>query len=245
MIPSVIPSMVPSEAHPARNAAALPKTGARSPLAQLLHALNQPLTGLQCSMEVALASPRTLEQYVQGLRTGLELTERMRGLVEAIREVVEVAEEEEREVEEERNEEPQTTELKTLLREVLDDLELVAEGKSVRIALDGSAASCWVGRAGRRSLAAVMFRLLEAALSLALRGTALRIETGGAPAEAWIRVRWHAGPQSPAFSRPELGLLVAQARLERIGAEWERERTENLETVTVRMRRFSAGGGNS
>jgi signal transduction histidine kinase len=239
----VIPSMVPSEAHPARNAASLSKTGGRSPLAQLLHALNQPLTGLQCSMEVALASPRTLEQYVQGLRTGLELTERMRGLVEAIREVVEVAEE--REVEEERNEEPETTELKTFLREVLDDLELVAEGKSVRIALDGSAASSWAVRAGRRRLAAVMFRLLEAALSLALRGTALRIETGGAPAEVWIRVRWHAGPQPPAFSRPELGLLVAQARLERIGAEWDRERTENLETVTVRMPRFSAGGGNS
>ena len=36
------------------------KTGKRSPLGQLLHALNQPLTGLQCSMEVALAVPRTV-----------------------------------------------------------------------------------------------------------------------------------------------------------------------------------------
>jgi hypothetical protein len=41
---------------------------------QLLHGLNQPLTGLQCSMEVALAAPRTVEYYTQRLREGLELT---------------------------------------------------------------------------------------------------------------------------------------------------------------------------
>jgi hypothetical protein len=53
----------------------------------LLHALNQPLTGLQCSMEVALASPRPIEYHVPRLREGLDLTERMRSLVDAIREV--------------------------------------------------------------------------------------------------------------------------------------------------------------
>ncbi len=29
----------------------------RSPLAHLLHALNQPLTGLECSLELAVAGP--------------------------------------------------------------------------------------------------------------------------------------------------------------------------------------------
>jgi len=75
------------------------KTANRSPLAQLLHALNQPLTGLQCSMEVALGRPRTNEEYVQGLRQGLELTGRMRALVQAIREVAEVEEAEVEEME--------------------------------------------------------------------------------------------------------------------------------------------------
>ena len=81
-----------TEVHPVALASfgKLEKMDARGPLAQLLHALNQPLTGLQCSMEVALASPRTVEQYAQGLREGLELTERMRALVEAIREVADV-----------------------------------------------------------------------------------------------------------------------------------------------------------
>src|SRR5271155_2287298 len=76
--------MIPAAAQAPQNETALEKTARRSPLGQLLHALNQPLTGLQCSMEVALAAPRTPEQYARGLREGLELTERMRTLVEAI-----------------------------------------------------------------------------------------------------------------------------------------------------------------
>ncbi len=80
--------VVSRAAQPPQNAASSAKPGVRSPLAELLHALNQPLTGLQCSMEVALAGPRTNEEYVQGLREGLVLTGRMRVLVEAIREVM-------------------------------------------------------------------------------------------------------------------------------------------------------------
>lgn len=199
----------------------------RSPLAQLLHALNQPLTGLQCSMEVALASPRTAEQYVRGLREGLELTERMRALVEAIREV--------RDMDEEKNEGEETIEVKTILREAVDDLSPVAEVKNVRIRLDCPAAAGSVVGAVRRRPDAAAFLLVESVLNLAGRGSALLIETGGAPAEAWIRVRWQGGHPPTGFSRPELGLLVAQAGWESAGAAWERERAEKLETITIRL----------
>jgi signal transduction histidine kinase len=241
----------PNSTHAPRKAASLPKSEARSPLAQLLHALNQPLTGLQCSMEVALASPRTAEQYVRGLREGLELAERMRALVEAIREVADG----EGEVEE--NAELETIEWKTVLGEVLDDLKPVAEVKNVRITLDGSAASSLAVKAGRRRLSSLVFRSLESALSLADRGSALKIEMGGeedvaggvaadvAAGEAWIRIRWHAGPQPSAFSRPELGWLVAQAGWERAGAKWERERAGNLETVTIRLPSVVPAAGDS
>jgi len=60
----------------------------------LLHALNQPLTGLQCSLELALVSPRPAEQYVRTLREGLELTGRMRVLVQAVRELADLDQEE-------------------------------------------------------------------------------------------------------------------------------------------------------
>jgi signal transduction histidine kinase len=215
------------------DAGSLATAGTRSPLEQLLHALNQPLTGLQCSMEVALASPRTPEQYVQGLREGLELTERMRALVEAIREVADAEGETST-----NNKEAEAIELAALLREVVDDLNPVAEVKRVRIAIDGSAASSvWVKAGGRRRLWSLVFRMLESVLSVADRGSAIEIETSGvadgAADGAWFCVRWRAGKRPGEFSRPALGLLVAQAGWEGVGAKWERERTENVEAVTV------------
>jgi hypothetical protein len=54
-------------------------------------------------------------------------------------------------------------------------------------------------------------------------------------------MRWQAAQPQSEFCRPELGLLVAQAGWERVGARWQRERTENLETVTVRLRRDRDG----
>jgi signal transduction histidine kinase len=233
------------EARSPRKAVALAARGERSALEQLLHGLNQPLTGLQCSMEVALASPRTPEQYVQGLREGLELTGRMRALVEAMREVVDV--------ESDTNEEPETTELAALVREAADELNPVAEVKSVRITLDGStASSVWV-EAGRRRLSSLVFRMLESVLSAGDQGSAMQIETGGAADaaadvstdSAWVRIRWHAEKRLGEFSRPELGLLVAQAGWEGVGAKWERKRTENRETVTIWLPGVPASSRNS
>ena len=222
----------------ARNAA-VAKMAGRSPLAQLLHALNQPLTGLQCSMEVALGSPRTPEQYARGLREGLELTERMRALVEAIREVTDMAEEktkeEKSEKEKNKNGDWETIELKAVLTETMDDLAPVAEAKNTRMTFEGAAAGFPGVRTGRRNLATAAFRLVESALSLAARGSVLRMEMGGAAGECWIRVRWQPGHPGSAFSRSELGLLVAQAGWERAGAVWERERTERLDVVTIRL----------
>jgi signal transduction histidine kinase len=211
------------------------RSSTRSPMEQLLHALNQPLTGLQCSMEVALAGVRTPEQYVQGLHEGLELTERMRALVDALREVVDGEKEKHDESE------TKTIDLKALLREVLDDLEPVAEMKRVRIELDWTAASSLAVQAGRQRLGTVVFRLVESALALADPGSALRIETGGSinGDGARIILRWHAESSRLAFSRAELGMLVAQAGWEQIGAHWEREQTDDMETVTVRLPRVS------
>jgi hypothetical protein len=93
-------------------------------------------------------------------------------------------------------------------------------------------------------MSSLVFRTLEAALNLAERGSALRIEMSGgadfAGDRAWLRICWHAGMRSAECSRPELGLLVAQAGWERGDAKWERERTANLETVIVRLPSVSA-----
>jgi signal transduction histidine kinase len=230
VIERLIRRLIPREEKSPREAASVALSRVRRPLEQLLHGLNQPLTGL-----------RTPEQYVQGLREGLELTERMRALVGAIREVVEAGEEAEEKQETERQE---TIELQSLLREAADGLGPVAEEKSVRITLESAAPHPYPlsVRGERRRLGAVAFRFLESVLSLAARGSAVRVETGGEAGEAWIRIRWHAGRPRAEFSRPELGLLVAQAGWERVGAEWVRERMENRETVTVRLTGQSGQG---
>jgi signal transduction histidine kinase len=231
----VTPAVIPGGPDARENASLRAKREFRSPLAQLLHGLNQPLTGLQCAMEVALARPRTLEEYVEGLRQGLELTERMRALVGAIREVVD---EEERDV----KDKDEATELNPLLREVVDELQPVAEAKNLRITLDCPAAWSWKVKGGRRRASTLVFRLLESAASLAAPETVLEIETGGAAPGARMRICWRAAKPRAEFSPPELGLLVAQAGWERAGAEWERRREDDAETVTIRRRGVGAGG---
>jgi K+-sensing histidine kinase KdpD len=207
------------------------KTVSPSPLEQLLHALNQPLTGLQCSMEVALTRPRTVEQYVQTLHQGLKLTECIRTLVEAIREVADIGEDQASQTE--------TTELATLVREAVETLSRVAHAKKVRIVLDFPYSSLFVVTARKSPLGCVIFRLLDSTLSMAASGTSLRIETGSATNQVWVRIQWQAeGPRSE-FSRPELGLLIAQVALKRVGAGWARQASDGVETLTVQLPRFS------
>src|SRR5258708_34073218 len=100
-------------------------------------------------MEVAVASSRAVEYYVQGLRDGLALTERMRSLVEAIREVVDAGAE--------TNEGPEAIEWKAVLREGVDDLKPGAEVKGIRITLDCSAVAA-ISVRGLRGKVCNLFR---------------------------------------------------------------------------------------
>lgn len=218
-----------------RNEQAAPqKSTPRTAMAQLVHALNQPLTGLQCSMEVALARPRTAEQHVFGLREALVLTKRMRALVQAIREVADM-EEADIATGEEQSRDLEASELESVLREAAEDLRPVAAERNVRIALDFSTATSAVSPATRRQspIARAAFRLLDSALSLSAPGTVVHVETRIAE-KIWLRMQWQAAAPRSQCSRPELGLLIAQAELERYGAEWQRDETDDGTVLTVR-----------
>jgi C4-dicarboxylate-specific signal transduction histidine kinase len=202
----------------------LPK--GRNPLAHLFHALNQPLTGLQCSLELAASEPRSTDQYVRTLREGLELIGRMRILVEAIRELADT--------EPPDGEEAETFRLDELLRDTVNDLLPVAQSIGVRVSLVTSPLPV---RAARRRLAALMFRLIDSGLSLARERSDLQIVAAPEPEHARLVVSWNQGPgpeHSP-FSQPELGLLIAQAGWEQAGAEWSLTRAETTQTCTVRL----------
>jgi two-component system OmpR family sensor kinase len=199
----------------------------RSLLAHLLHALNQPLTGLQCSLELAVAGPRPREEYVRTLREGLELTTRMRILVEAIRELADT--------QQARPEKTEPLLLDELLRAMIDDLLPIAEAKSVRLSL-ASYVPLPV-RGERNHLETLIFRLLESALSLTQDGKDLQIEATAERDDACIAVGWHPGapPEHSPFSRPELGLLLAQAGWEQVRARVTTKRTETTHHCAVRL----------
>jgi signal transduction histidine kinase len=197
-------------------------------MAYLLHALNQPLTGLQCSLELSLVGPRTPEQYIGAMREGLELTARMRVLVEAIRELADT--------EQPGVEESEVVSLHALLEQTTNELQPIAETKNASIKFYSDAPL--PVRAERNRLAAVVFRFLEAALSSTAWGSALRITAASDRGHARISVGWLDGTESPdhsPLSRPELGLLIAQAGWKRAGAQWVSERSGNTQTVKIRL----------
>jgi len=201
--------------------------GGRTPLAHLLHALNQPLTGLQCSLELAVAGPRPAEQYVRTLREGLELTGRMRILVEAIRELTDIQQMEQGEA--------VVFPIDDLLRQTIDDLLPVAESKGVHLPalIDGALPV----RGDRHYMSSLMFRLMESVLTLAQDGTDVRLAANRNADQAVLAISWREArrPEHSPFSRPELGLLVAQAGWKQAGANWTQTRTKNGQTCTIRL----------
>jgi hypothetical protein len=209
---------------------------ARSPMAYLLHALNQPLTGLQCSLELSLTGPRTSEQYISAMRSGLELTARMRILVEAMRELADYG----------RNnaEANEIVCLHALLKQAMLELQPIAEVKKASIKFYGEAPLPVRAEAGW--LAALIFRSLETPLSLAACGSALHVKAVSDRGQAHISVAWLEGPEASdhaALSAPALGLLIAQAGWERAGAQWIKVSSGNTQTVDIQLPLASNLGG--
>jgi signal transduction histidine kinase len=209
---------------PERDVSALPE--GRTLVSYLLHALNQPLTGLQCSLELAVASPRSAEQYVRTLREGLDLVSRVRVLVEAIREVSDG--------------QPSSLveniafQLEQPLLDVAAELQPIAEAKGVRVRIAANAAL--PAYADRARLAAVFFRLLESAISLAREKSDLHIVATAERDDACIAFSWTQDPSlgNSSFSRPEIGLLVARAGWEQAGGTWIEICTGAAQTCTLR-----------
>lgn len=200
---------------------------ARTPLARLLHALNQPLTGLQCALELASARPRPVEEYGRTLRDALKLTSRMRVLVEALGEIAGSPSF--------NHENAIPFALEQLISETVQSLLPVADANGVRVKLENRASL--LVRGDRDLFLGVIFRLLDSALSLAREQSDLHIAVTSEQDGARIAISWTLGatPEFSPFSRQELGLLIAQAGWERSGGTWIQMRAEDLETCDLRL----------
>jgi signal transduction histidine kinase len=219
--------MSATASQPAMKCATSEPPKGRSTLAHLLHALNQPLTGLQCSLELALSSPKRADQYVQTLRDGLDLTTRMRDLVAAIRELVDLQQSERGEAE--------TLLLDELFKETVADLLPIAESRQVNLQLEANTRLSV--RDEQLLLKTLTFRLLESALSLTRQGSDLQVSVGSDGGDALLTLSWNLGapPEHSPFSRPELGLLIAQAGWEQVGGKWVQSRTGQRQSCRIRF----------
>jgi hypothetical protein len=202
---------------------------ARSMMSYLLHALNQPLTGLQCALELAMVAPRGAEEYVRTLPEMLSLAVRMRTLVEAIREL--------EDTESVGQEMPVVLCLRDLLSETARELEPVADAKSVRLQIHAN--EDLPLRADRDLVRSLVFRILDSALSLAAEGSELVIRgaRGHDAASISFSFSWQQTiqPEHSPYSRPELGLLLAQAGWERLGGSCTLMRNGEMQTFTCLM----------
>lgn len=195
-------------------------------LAHLLHALNQPLTGLQCSLELASSAPRSSEQYARTFREGLALTTRMRVLVEAIRELVHSSEA------------PEATSdfhLNAVLADCVDQLRPVAEARGVRFQV--ASRDALPVQADPTRVATVLLRTIGAAISLCKEASNLQIKADVEGHSAAVTISWTPGPTaefSP-FSQPELGLVIAQAAWESVGGHWTELREKKRHACTLQF----------
>jgi signal transduction histidine kinase len=100
----------------------------RELLSDLFHALNQPLTTLLCSLELALGQLFTAEQYQQSLRSALDQAQNVAWLTAGIRELVEAS----------NRGEFQAVELDCYLSEAIEEWTPVAHFSGHRLLLKSS-----------------------------------------------------------------------------------------------------------
>jgi len=199
----------------------------RSPLAYLLHALNQPLTGLQCALELAAAAPREPQRDLQTLREALTLTGRMRTIVEALNQIAELQNRPMPHLE--------IFDLQDLLRNAVEDLRPVAGTKHLRVSLACSATIRV--QADRKHISEFLFRMLDAVLGEALSRTEIRIEASLQAQNAQLSVAWTAtpDPEHAALSRSQLALLMVRAGWEQVGANWTLDNRDFRRRCTVSL----------
>src|ERR1700722_20399139 len=188
-----------------------------NPLAVLLHELNQPLTGLQCSLELATVGSRTPQQFLHAIRKGLDLVARMRMLVEAVREVADIGQG--------GSLQPEAIALDFLVRNTVDELRPVAESREIHIDVDGNSfpRSCLV----RLGVAVTLFRVVDSILSLAAGDSVVRVHLRTLDQQAAVAISWmaekiaaNAETARLRLSPANLGLLVARACWESAGGQW-------------------------
>ncbi len=212
----------------------------RELISDLFHALNQPLTTLRCSLELALQQPRTAKQYRDGLSVALKHAEQIAWLATGIRELLEADDADDRQV----------LALEVCLQETVVDLLPVAETAGVRLSFHRGS-PCRVFFEPRR-LRQALFHLLEYVLRGSRTAAAVNIEAAERGEEAVLVVTTSsqdvpcpqnsvAGPaangsegKAPELAR-RLGLAIARGIFQAAGGGLCLEGSGDCLSVKVRL----------
>jgi len=218
---------------PPQNAAA---TERQRLLADLFHALTQPLTSLRCSLELALHQPRTAEQYRENLGAALDLAEQVTRLVTGIRQLLQS---------DDPGEDCQVVALDTCLEDVVVDWLPVAQAAHVKLSLE-CFAPCPVRLEAWRLRQAIV-HLLESALDSARAGGAVNIKLSAHDGEVVLQLTASPGSASPAeiaAAKPcvklhdlmqRLELAIARGVLEAAGGRVHVEESQTGLCLQVRL----------
>ena len=161
-------------------------------LSDLFHALNQPLTTLRCSLELALLQPRTVEQYRDNTQVALEQAERISRIAVGIRELLAA---------DDPGDHRRVLALDSCLKEAVGDLLPVAESAEVRLSLNGDC-PCFVLFEAER-LRRAIFHLLEFVLGCTGAGAVVNIEVKKNNGEAALALATTGGERFCHESRNE------------------------------------------
>jgi signal transduction histidine kinase len=192
--------------------------GDRQLLADLFHALSQPLTALRCSLELALDPRRSAEQCREGGRTALAYAEQVSRLCGGIRMLADA---------DDLGDDLQMISLGDCLREMVDTMRPLAEAHGGSLILRDQTAAARV-RCGKQRLRHGVFSLLE----YALQGCR-------APARIELAAGWQADGVGLVLT------VVPNPRAEKIAAakaEEENPLQRRLALAVARRIFHSAGG---
>jgi hypothetical protein len=94
-------------------------------------------------------------------------------------------------------------------------------------------------------MTSLLFRLLDAVLSLAAPGSEMEVTLSPrlTADEIVVGIAWSGAEAGGEYSRPRLGLRMAQARLERGGGRWSRLSAGGRETITMVLPVAAEGAG--
>jgi len=208
-------------------------------LAQVFHALGQPITALRCSLEVGLRMPRKAEEYRQRLEDGLEQAERMARLCSQFRRLAEAID---------GDDQGKTCRIDESVSMAQEEITALAEMKGIQLSVVPPPAVMIPG--DRERVSEAVFYMLEFSVDGAPPGSEVlvRSEIAGEGVVLSVKSKVSAAgtpvmfPSEMQFIEPEgntssnmFGLRIAEHIVTRVRGTLERELLADTQTIRATL----------